>query len=116
MSSKQIASDTLTKIDYEDVLTESIDVLIRDYLQRIARPTTTTTTTTTVSPIIDESQTLTNAQLFKQKQMEKTANWWNKYYASKAKLVNKQLSLLISCEKTDFSLVEIGKTSSIGSK
>lgn len=42
MSSKQIASDTLTKIDYEDVLTESIDVLIRDYLQRIARPTTTT--------------------------------------------------------------------------
>ncbi len=35
----------------------------------------------------EEKQPLTTLERLKRNQMEKSAGWWNKYYASKAKLV-----------------------------
>ena len=36
----------------------------------------------------DDQQELSTSDRLKRNEMEKTANWWSKYYASKAKLVH----------------------------
>jgi hypothetical protein len=42
------------------------------------------------NPISSSDQNLTTSEKVKRNAMEKSAGWWNKYYASKAKLVENE--------------------------
>lgn len=43
---------------------------------------------------LDEKRVLTSLEKLKRNEMEKTAGWWSKYYASKAKLVRRTSLIL----------------------
>ena len=64
------------------------------------------------SPTLDENRPLTTLEKLKRYEMEKTAGWWSKYYASKAKLVIAFPCSLLS--PSDWLLVEISSTIETG--
>ena len=61
--------------------------LVTNHERKVVEGTIITNWNESINPGVNARQPLTAAEKFKQKEMEKNANWWTKYYASKAKRV-----------------------------